>query len=238
MPSIPWKYLCLYLLFHIYGPEITTKKFETYTRLLSQEYCKDTKDKQCTVEQIKSLVLLANDTYHSLLANLTKYFVDSGLKQALKTYFSPLEKKPDLKNLYKNPSRNENHQNVNVSTAMASMIKKFQKGYETTLEGDSAQDIKKRLETIAYDYRKTNAFCTTKFGIDPLDLFDLINDVARMTNMSQELQNILEKSVTVVDAESSMAENTDVAVDGKVHYILIAVYRNGKGVIRIILEYR
>jgi hypothetical protein len=96
------------------------------------------------------------------------------------------------------------------------------------LSDDSAKAVKERLKTIATKYRKTKGFCTMKIGVDPLVVSKLINEVAQMTNMPLHLQNILESTIKVMDAGSSMAKNEPFASDGMVHYILIAAYRNGK----------
>jgi hypothetical protein len=105
MPSIPWKYICIYLLFHNYGPEITSKTYEKYSKLFSKEYCKDHKDKtQCIFEQVRSLVSLGNDTYHTWFANITTY----------NSYFT--SEKKDRSNMNKPPSGKVK---VNVSTAMS-----------------------------------------------------------------------------------------------------------------------
>ena len=224
MLSIPWKYICIYFLLRAYGPEITSEKFHNYSKLLSEEYCKDHKEKaECIVEQIKSLVLLANDTYHAFFANLTKYIEESGIKNIVGKYLG--SKEEDVSELYQQPSSKEK---VNVSTAMSTMLDQMKQTFEKTHPGDSIKEVKKRLKTIATKYRKTKGFCTLKIGVHPLVVFKLINEVAQLTNMPRRLQNILESAVKVMDADSSMVKNEPFASNGLVHYILIAAYRNGK----------
>jgi hypothetical protein len=228
MPSIPWKYICIYLLFHNYGPEITPKTYEKYSKLFSKEYCKDHKDKtQCIFEQVRSLVSLGNDTYHTWFANITTYIENSGIKQAIEKYYNSYftSEKKDRSNMYK-PSSGE--VKVNVSTAMSGMLDQMQETFKKTLPGDSANEIKQRLKTVAMKYRNTNSFCNMKLGVDPLDVLKLIDHVAQMTNMPRNLQNILENTINVIDADGSMAKNERFAFDGKVHYVLMAAYRNGK----------
>ena len=228
MPSIPWKYICIYLLWRVYGPEITTEKYHYYTALLSQEYCKDHEDKaQCVVEQVRTLLALTNDTYYSLFANLTTIIEESGIKEAFKDFRNYFKTGPNLPGIFIHPP-SERKQKDNVSTSMSTMLNKMQEEYQNTLPGDLANQVMQRLETIAFDHEKTDAFCTMKFGINPKDTFDLINDVAKLTNMPRDLQSTLEKTVKVIDADSSIAQSTPFKIDGKVHYILIAAYRNGK----------
>ena len=223
MPSIPWKYICVYLLLRIYGPEITSEKIYNYFTLLSVEYCRNEEDKaDCSFEQIKGLVLLANDTYYAVFANFTTYIEQSGIKSTIQEYLGT--KKQHMSELYTHPSSTPNEK-VNVSTAISTMLNQMQ---QKTLPDSSMKEVKERLKTIATKYRRTKGFCTMKIGVDPLVVFNLISEVAQMTNMPRHLQNILENAIKVMDAESSMTKNEEFASKGMVHYILIAAYRNGK----------
>ena len=215
---VPWKFICILLLLRMYGPEITSKKYHDYATLLRQEYCKDHEDKaQCIVEQVVSFVALANDTYQFYFANLTTFiFEKSGI---FMDYFTSERK----------DSSSHKKETVNVSTAMSTLLNQLQQEYKKTLPGDTAKEVMQRLETIAFDREKTDGICTMKFGLDPSDMLKLINSVAELTKMPNSLKNILETMVKVIDADSSIVESReDHVFDGKVHYILIAAYRNGK----------
>ena len=203
--SIPWKYICILLLLRIYSPEITSENYYYYATLLSQACCRGHENKaQCVVEQVRTLIALANDTYQFFLANPTE---ELRIKEA--------------------PSSDEKGK-VNVSSAMSMMLNQLQKQYRNTLPGDVAKEVMRRLESIAFDHEKTDAFCTMKFGLGPLDTLNLINDVAQLTKMPRHLQNIVEKTIKVIDADSTIAQSTPFTSDGKAYYILTAAYRNGK----------
>ena len=220
--AVPWKYICLYFLIRTYGPEITSEKFHHYTKLLSKEYCKDHEDKtECIVEQIKSVVLLANDTYYAFFANLTKYAEESGIKHLAGQYFDSNKEDSDL---YENPDPSK--EKVNVSTAISTMLDQMEQKLKETHPGDSIKEVQQRLKTIPIDYRNAMAYCTLKYDVHPADALKLINEVAQMTKMPRRLQNILESAVKVKDAGSSMIKDTAIAYKGLVHYILIAAYRN------------
>lgn len=115
-----------------------------------------------------------------------------------------------------------------ISSAMSTMLNQLQEQYKNSLPADTAKEVMQRLESIAFDHENIDAFCTMKFGLRPLDILNLINDVAQLTKMPRHLQNIVEKTITVIDTDSTIAESTPFTSDGKVFYILTAACRNSK----------
>ena len=72
----------------------------------------------------------------------------------------------------------------------------------------------------------SSAYCIVDNGVDPSVVH--IKNAASITKMSNELQKTLEGKVQVKDAGSGMVQNASFPHDGNVHYVLIAVCRNGK----------
>ena len=225
MLSFLWKFICFYFLLRAYGPEITSETVKYHIKLLSKEYCNDHENKsECIFEQIKNVVLLANDTYYAVFANLTKYIEKSGIKHTVRKYF--VSDKDISESVYQNPDPTK--EKVNVTTTMSTMLDQMQQKLEETHPGDSIEKVRERLKTIATDYRHAKGFCTLKIGVHPFAVLKLINEVAELTKMPRRLQNILQYAVNVMNADSSVVRNEPFAVNGLVHYILIAAYRNGK----------
>ena len=231
MPSIPWRFFCIVLLSKGFWPEITSANFYRLSEVLSSEYCKNEADKaRCFAEQFKTLVVLVNETYHAYVTNIATYINEIGIIQTSKEYFSfkrdspPNEQPPG--NMFEEPSPG-NENKVNVTNAMSEMLNQMQEEHKRAFPGNSAIEVKKRLNTIAATYG-SSAFCTVDNGVNPSVVLDHIQNAASITKMPNELRKTLEGKVLVKDAGSSMVQNTSFPQDGKIHYVLIAVHRNGR----------
>ena len=192
MFSLPWRSLCIFLLFKVYGPEITSEKFYRFSEAFSNEYCKDDADKaHCMAEQFKTFVVLANETYHLYLANVETYINETGIIQAIKEYFkkeSPSDEKPHT-NIYEEPTLGKEDK-VNVTNAMSEMLNQMQEKHKKALPGDSANEVRERLKTIAAHYM-SSAYCTIDNGVDPSVVLDHIKNAASITKMPSELRKNL-----------------------------------------------
>ena len=231
MPSLPWRFFCILLFFKGFGPEITYETIYRLSEALSSEYCKNETDKtRCIAEQFKTLVVLANETYHAYVTNIATYINEIGIIQTIKEYFnfkkdSPPNEKP-RSNIFEEPTLGKEDK-LNVTNAMSEMLNQMQEEHKKAFPGNSASEVKNRLNTIAGSYG-SSAFCTVDNGVNPSVVLDHIQNAASITNMPSELRKTLEGKVQVKDAGSGMVQNTSFPHDGKMHYVLIAVHRNGR----------
>lgn len=220
MWGIPWKYICMYLLYKNFGPEISFENLEQQSKALSDVYCQKHDDKvKCVFEQARTIVQFANQTYHVVLKNLTRLIDESGIKK----YWQSKSDVPSI--LHRHPSPNPSEDKLNVKTAMSNLLNQMEKKMLPVEESDK---IKERLKTIATKTMKSNGVCSLKIGVDPMAIAKLIDNVAQLTNMPEEVKNILTNTIETIDGESGMVKNTNYSFNGKVHYVLIAAYRNGK----------
>lgn len=226
MLSIPWKLVCILLvLFGVYGPDLKSVDVHKYAKMYI-EGCNSHENKtECIIEQVRALVQLANNTYHTLVTNFTKTFDQIGIKQRVKEaiteYFS--SNKEDMDDIYTHPS-SEPKEKVNVSSEISRLLDRMQAEFK---QSDSAKEVKERIKTIAIR-KHTSGYCTIKMGVDPLIVLKLIDNVAKMTNMPRYLQDSLETTIKVKDGDSTMVKEEQFAYNGKLLTILIASNRHGK----------
>ena len=223
MPSIPWKYVCiLILLFGVYGPDLKSVDIHKYAKMYMEGCANHENKTQCLIEQVRTFVQLVNDTYRAFVANFTKTFYETGIKERFMEYYT--SKENNRGDMYVDPSV-EPSAKVNVSNEISKLLNRMQE--ESLKQSESAKGVKARIKTIALR-KKTSAYCTIKMGADPFIVQKLIDNIAKMTSMPRYLQDSLETTIKVKDGDSSMVKEEQFAYSGKLLTVLIASNRNGK----------
>ena len=139
----------------------------------------------------------ANEKYHLYLANVETYINETSIIQAIKEYFKkelPSNETPHT-NIYEEPTPGKEDK-INVTNAMSEMLNQMQEEHKKALPGDSANEVRERLKTIAASYM-SSAYCTVDNGVDPSVVLDHIKNAASITKMSNGLQKTLEGQVQV-----------------------------------------
>ena len=233
--SIPWRLLCFVLVIRTYCPDISTpERIEHFSKFLSQMYCYETEQTaqdQCITEvkeTVKSALLLINQTSHLFNVDSLRKFTNALLKY-ITDHFNPKSSDERTENsdslIFARPSED---MEGDVIVTMTDLIKKAQNEYEKNLPDNYKKEATKTLNKIKFHRRNTKSFCDLEFGIHPSTVIRHIKNIANLTKMPGDMQEMLERSVEVKDGNGKIAESVPISADGVVHYVLIAAVRKGK----------